>query len=210
MTLFTPVVDVAHRPYCGPTAIAALTGVPISRIEKMLRRCRRNSYRDAMGRKIPIKGTHTWEVVKVLKRLGCKVEEFKSPLESTFGKFVDDTKHMGAFLVEVTGHWMASHKGLFCDTWSLSGPVPIEGYWKAQRRVRRAWTVQAPTTPLYTTGEPVKMERPSKPKVDIKVARAEKILGQIKQWETKEKRAKTALKKLRAKAAYYRTTGVLK
>ncbi len=70
---FEPIVDVDHRPYCGPLAIARLTGVPVSRIEKMLRRNRYGRYRDASA--LPIKGTINAEVINVLQGLGCKVEK---------------------------------------------------------------------------------------------------------------------------------------
>jgi len=185
--LFTPVKDVAHVPYCGPTAIAALTGVPVSRIEKMIRRCRR-------GYKRRIVGTYTSEAVKVLRRLGCKVEEVKT-FEPTFGKFVEDTKTVSApYLVRVTGHFMTTFKGTFCDT--VEGPRSIDGYDKNKRRVRQAWKVIAPAKPKYTTGVP---KRESKPKPDIKVLRAAKLADDIKRWERKEKLAKTKLKKLRSR-----------
>lgn len=50
-----------------------------------------------------------------------------------------------------------------------------------------------------------KLRRPEKikPEIDMKVVRAQRVAARIKTWETKEKRARTALKKLRAKQAYY-------
>lgn len=208
MPLHIPVIDTKTRPYCGATAIAILTGVPLSRVEKMIRRCRKGGYRDQNGRKIPIKGTYTWEVVKVLKRLGCKVTELKTP-ESTFARFVHDTAHISkAFLVNVTGHFMTSFQGTFCDNSNLDGPRPIEGYHKGQRRVQKAWYVEAPALSLYTIDDAIKATPAPKPKPDVKVVRAQNIAKQIAQWESKERRAKNALKKLRPKLAYYEKLGV--
>lgn len=203
MTLFMPVIDVNHSPYCGPTAIGALTGVPIARIEKMLRRRRRNGYRDALGRKIPIKGTHTWEVVRTLKRLGCKVTEMKNP-ESTFGRFCQDTAHINAsFLVEVTGHFMATFKGQFVDT-AHREPTPVQGYSKATRRVVRVWRVDAPAVPKFTVDDPITPPpRPAKSKPDIRDVRAARVAARLKAWQTKRKRAETAIRKLRRQARYY-------
>lgn len=209
MRLFTPVIDVKHRPYCGPTAIAALTGVPIARIEKMIRRGRKG-YRDSEGRRIAIKGTHPWEVIKVLERLGCKVHEVKTS-HGTFGSFVEDTTHVGLpYLVEVTGHFMATHKGMFCDTSSLDGPRTIEGYRKVMRRVQRVWEVDAPETPMYTVSDSIAPPpREKKPKPPIQVLRARRVAAQIKAWETRLKRAQTALKKLRPKLRRYERLGIV-
>lgn len=205
MTLFTPVLDVKRTPYCGPTSVAALTGVPYSRIDKLLRRCRRGGYRDRRGRRIPIRGTYTWEIVNVLKNLGCKVTEMTHP-EGTFGRFCRDTAHINAaYLVEVTGHFMATYKGTLCDTSNLA-PVQIDGYQHASRRVRRAWRVDAPATPMYTTAD-TQAVRPTKPEPNIREVRAANVAAQIKKWDTKRKRAETALRKLRKRERYYARVG---
>lgn len=205
--LYMPIVNV-KRPYCGPVAIAALTGVPLSRIEKMIRRGRRGGYRASNGRRMPIKGTYHHEVHKVLKNLGCKVTAVKT-YASTFGAFCEDTRHINAaFLVNVTGHYMVTAQGTYCDTSSLDGPRPIEGYHQTQRQVLRAWRVEAPTTPKYTLADEVEKLRPPKAPRNLKAERAKKLAQQIKVWESKERRAKNALKRLRPKLARYLKNGV--
>lgn len=200
MTLRIPIIDVKHRPYCGPTAAAALTGVPLSRIEAMLRR-RRKGFKDSLGRKRPIKGTYTWEIVGVLKRLGCKVTELRDP-ESTLGRFGQDTAHIrAAYLVEVTGHFMATYMGQFCDTSSLVRPSPIEGYHRAARRVRRAWRVEAPAEPKF--GQAPGAPRAAAPKLSVTEVRAARVAAAIKRWTAKKKRAETALRKLKRQESYY-------
>lgn len=202
-----PIIDVKHRPYCGPTAISLLTGVPLSRIEEMLRRKRRGGYRDALGRKIAIKGTYTWEVVRVLKRLGCKVEELNL-YTKTFGQFCRDTQHLAStFLVEVTGHFMVSQQGLIADNANQT-PVPVEGYRRATRRVKKAWKITAPQLPLFVAGDALAAEQAPKPKVDLKVKRAQRLAAQIKKWETREKRTKTSLRKLRNRMKRYQKLGL--
>jgi hypothetical protein len=60
MKLFHPVRDVSadrRGPYCGPSAVAFLTGVPVSRIEKMFRRIR-GGWRDELGRRKTVKGKY--------------------------------------------------------------------------------------------------------------------------------------------------------
>lgn len=209
MPLFKPVVDVKHRPFCGPTAVAALTGVPLARIEKMLRRSRKG-YRDSYGRKIAIKGTHTSEVLDVLRRLDCKVGEPSRPA-MTFARFCDDTINVpDAYLVEVPGHFMVTCQGLYCDNGTLAGPQPASGYRKPLRRIKRAWKVEAPTIPKYTLADPISAPpREPKPKRDIKEVRAEQLAARILAWERRKRRAETALKKLRPKLARYRRLGIV-
>lgn len=207
MPLFTPIVDVKHKVYCGPIAIAALTGVPVSRIEKMLRYKRSAFYRDAKGRRLPIKSTHNKQVLDVLRRLGCKVSKPIEP-KMTFAAFCNDTVHVKtAYLVQVTGHWMVTCQGLYCDTGS-GGIQPWATHRTPTRRVVRVWKVEAPETPRYSLGNPVERERAPKLKVDIKQARAARLVERIKAWESKERRARNALKKLKPRLAYYRKLGV--
>jgi hypothetical protein len=199
MTLHIPINDVKHRAYCGPIAASALTGVPVSRIEMMIRR-RRRGYRDSKGRRRPIKGTYSGEILCALQVLGCKWEPFKTR-EPTFGRFCEDTAHINAtFLVEVTGHFMAVYRGTFCDTSHLQ-PTPVEGYPKAKRRVRRVWRIEAPAEPQ--AGAYVPPVRETKPKPDLRTVRAARVAARIKSWTTKRKRAETALRKLRRQARYY-------
>lgn len=200
MSFFKPVMDSRPTAYCGPSAIAILTGVPLSRIEKMLKRCRKGWG----GR--PVKSTYRWEVVKVLKRLGCKVEELKNP-ESTICKFADDVRHAGAYLVNVTGHFMVSCGGIIADNSNPEG-VPAEEYGRGSRRVQMAWKVIAPALPKFTIDDVLVVSRPSKPKMDIKLRRVNKVIAGVKRWERKEKLAKTKLKKLRRQLAYYKVKGL--
>lgn len=196
--LFRPIIDTNGHHFCGPRSITSITGVPISRVEKMIKRMRKS--------KSPVKGTYVWEVLKCLKRLGCRVEEMKT-FESTLGRFRDDlepTPH--TYLVEVTGHWTVVRKGEKRDATS------------DLKRVVRAWIVKAPANPKYTTGAPlptkhrIKVERElglRPPKPDIKTVRARKLAAQIKEWESKMRRAENALKKLRPKLRRYERLAII-
>lgn len=208
MPLFTPVIDVKHKPYCGPTAIAALTGVPLARIEKMLRRVRRN-WSGTRRRNMPIKGTYNSEVLRVLQRLGCKFAEVKNP-ERSFARFCDDTRYVpSAYLLNVPGHYMVTCQGLYCDNSTLQGPKPAEDYGKRTRRIKHVWQITAPATPMYTVNDPIEPPpREHKAKPDIKTARMQRLATQIATWEAKERRAKNALKKLRPKLARYQRLGI--
>ena len=184
--------DTGREAYCGPRAIAALTGLPVSAIEARIRRGRGGGYRDRTGRKIPIKGTYPWEVRRVLERFGCKVEKL-STVEPTLGRFIEDTRHIpDPILVEVTGHFCVTHGGS-CSDWNWSV--------RRKRQIMQAWRVTLPATIKYT---PPKVREP-KPKlvIDVKAVRYARVLTAVKVWGTKAKRAKNALRKLAAKQKYY-------
>lgn len=200
MTFFKPVLDLKHTPYCGPAAVAILTGVPLSRIELMLKRARKG-----WGNK-PIKGMYAHEAVKVLKRLGCKVKAAKV-YEGTATKFADDVRHAGAYLVNVTGHFMVACAGVLADNANPEG-VPAETYGRGARRVVRAWRVVAPVLPRFTIDDALVTSKPTKPAVPVQLKRVNKVVAGIKRWERREKLAKTKLKKLRRQLAYYQKKGV--
>jgi len=205
MTLFTPIIDVKHRHYCGPGAIALLTGVPVSRIEHMLRR-HRGGNRDRNGRRLPIRGTGNGQVTNVLAALDCKVEKITVDGRPTLAAFVDDVRHAGTMLVEVTGHYMVCEGGMIADN-SHPEPFPVEQYPKSLRRVKRAWKVTAPETPRYTVEDRIgRVPREPKPKPDIKLVRYERTVAKLKWWEARAKRAETAIRKLARQKRYYEKT----
>jgi hypothetical protein len=190
--------------YCGPSAAALLTGVPAERIEQLIRR-KRGGYRDTNGRRIPVRGTYPGEIVRLLKRLGCKVEKRAITVDTwTLGQFVRDVEHMGTFLVEVTGHFMVCERGRVFDNGHPAG-MGIDAYPKARRRMCAAWRVVAPLMPKYTLDTMLAAEaaKPPKPPRDLKVERRGKVEADIKRWQRKEKLAKTKLRKLRARLRYY-------
>jgi len=139
--LHTPVYDTgASHVYCGPTAISAVSGEPISKIHKMLRRARKEWggwVKDDRGRRLPIKGVYNSEMLKVMKRLGYKaIPHVEHGM--TFREFLDDRGHMGPFIVNVTGHYIAVSHGMLCDN-STKTPIPVSEYSGRNKRVQRFW-----------------------------------------------------------------------
>lgn len=207
MPLFNPPLDTGRVAFCGPAVISILTGVPVSRAELMIRRGRKGGHKARNGRKLPIRGVYTWEVIRVLKRLGCKVVPTKITPQS-LTRFVDDIRYAGTFLVEVTAHFMAATQGVVADNTFPTG-VAVETYNHGRRQVKRAWKVLAPALPKYTIDDALAAERPKKPKPDVRLVRAKKTYAAVKRWERKEKLAKTKLKKLRTQLKYYMKLGVI-
>lgn len=150
--IFTPIIDEGRSRngvYCGPTAIALITGRPIGEIERAIRRKRARAVggvpRDCLGRKLPIKGTYASEVRHVLERFGCKVERVlqKARGETLNAVVTDWLAPTAVYLVEVTGHWMVAHAGKIADT-SHHDPVEIKSYRRKARRVVAVWKVTRP------------------------------------------------------------------
>jgi len=153
--LHTPVYDTKARAFCGPTAIAAVTGTPISKVHKMVRRLRADKERewrgrvlnggrvkDLLGRRMPVKGMHNRELVEIMRRLGFKVKHARWPVPGrrteTLQAFCEDRGHMGPFIVNVTGHYVAVSHGMICDTLKRT-PVPFAEYPKLRSRVKAFW-----------------------------------------------------------------------
>lgn len=132
--------------YCGPFAIAALTGESIDKVYKIIRRVREESCggsaKDQTGRNLPIKSMYTYEAVKVLARLGLRGEvgTFKGNLRA----FCKDRGHLGRYLVHVTNHFVVVSRGMIADN-NTKQAIPIffedgsERYTRLGRKVHKFW-----------------------------------------------------------------------
>lgn len=152
--LHTPNVDINGKPWCGPTAAAAITGLPISRIHKMIRRVRSEHERkmcgrilnggsvlDVNGRRMSVRGTYPSEIITIMKRAGYPViGRWRGPM--ALRAFLEDRAHLGPCIVEITGHFIAVSRGMLCDTYTKT-PVPWQQYPKLRRQARRAWYFQS-------------------------------------------------------------------
>lgn len=149
-----PVVhDAGGKLYCGPTALAALTGFPTSKVFKMVRRVRADRDRkhydrvpkgggvlDINGRKKPIKSMQNHEMLTVLHRAGLKSCAIGVPENHlTLGQFCDDKGHMGPFLVNVSHHYVVVYKGQIIDTMTKRAPIPWREYKKLRTKVVQWW-----------------------------------------------------------------------
>jgi hypothetical protein len=141
--LFTPVYDVRNRAFCGPTAISAVTGQPISEIRETIRETCRTL--DAAGRKAKIMGVANSELLIAMGTFGWKVVEemenqwFPRPLDRSrapryrFQQFLEEHGHDGPYVVNVTGHYIAVGWGEACDTYTKL-PIEITRWNKARGR----------------------------------------------------------------------------
>lgn len=118
--LYPVVNDLMGHPYCGPTAIASITGEPISAVEEMCKKSLRLPPRRIIGLNLLVS-------VLVLRKFGYTVQDSQDwykpnrirPIE--FPLMFQD----GPYLIMTKGHFLAYSEGEFVDT-SNHFPQPFE------------------------------------------------------------------------------------
>lgn len=148
--LHTPIRDVPRgRLYCGPTAVAAITGLPGSVVVKKIRRALADWERSEYGKvklgglvyrengtKKPVRRTGSYEINLVMTRCGYKIkkrEYFKKPV--TLLRFCEDMGHLGPMIIHLSGHWIALSQGKIVCSYTTYDPVPWQEYKKLGWRV---------------------------------------------------------------------------
>lgn len=112
-------IDRKGQVFCGPWAMSALTGLPVTKVEEAIRDQNFVVRVDRNGRRIPVKSTYVIEVLRALNALGYRTvrvgDEHKG---KTFKKAYELMKdhHNKSLLVLVKGHWMAIRRGVVVDT----------------------------------------------------------------------------------------------
>jgi hypothetical protein len=143
--LHTPNYDVRGRAFCGPTAMSAVTGLPISEIREMIRDVWGKT--KSNGHAMPVMGLDNASLLASMRRFGWEVADTadceNGPDERRnrfrLGDFLDAKGDDGPFIVNVTGHYYAVSQGEICDTFSCL-PKEIVRFRKGRARwVKRWW-----------------------------------------------------------------------
>jgi Protein of unknown function (DUF3102) len=183
--LVTPVYDVGRsRAFCGPTAMSAVTGEPISVVRDAVRQASGKIHKSD-GSAWPVMGMHNADLVAAMRLLGWRVaEEWHEPEGGkpyTLDSFAKDRGHDGPFIVAVTGHYVAISQGEFCDTITelpkdLSVDVPnrpgawVRSWWRFEKDVSAAQSANATrdtreiddgSIPTFLRREPPAREQPA-------------------------------------------------
>jgi len=159
--LFTPHYD-ERSSYCGPTAMSAVTGLPVSLIKQTLRDLRmtdprrrvRLQYDDGsvVERQLAtrIVGVGNDEMLKAMTLLGWRVIEQQESDNNLFkrnvfrlGDFLEAKGHDGPFIVNVTHHYIAVGAGEACDTYTKI-PIDIARWRRGRKRWVQRWWKFAP------------------------------------------------------------------
>jgi hypothetical protein len=159
--LHTPIYDVRLPPYCGPTAIAAVTGEPVSVIRDIIRAqigTKKNG--DAMpvigvSREVLLKTMHMlgWQVIKAHGKISRARERpihLRDEDDDTIttkrdiirlGDFLDTiqmSEQAGPYIVNVTRHYYAVDQDEICDTHTRI-PLEVHRFKRGRRRWVQCW-----------------------------------------------------------------------
>lgn len=135
--------------WCGPGAVAILTGVPLIQVAEVMCRVSDTPYAQ-------LEGTTDETVVLTLRELGYRAEVSEAFAQryrtSTYGpllhRFLADQPVMeraAPHLIELNGnHWATTHMGFLADNWTDGAPRQLDAYPHPRRHVTAIWKV----TPL--------------------------------------------------------------
>ena len=134
------------RAFCGPFALAALTGEPIDRCLDAIRAVRGDDNRGATPRRRrAIRGVFNWEMERALRALGWRMDPVSYSRKVSMKRFVEtvgtDLKNV-PLLVNVTGHYIVLYRGMVMDT---THRIPMAFSLSRRYRrsiVRNAWAVK--------------------------------------------------------------------
>jgi hypothetical protein len=132
--------------YCGPSAIAALTGKTVAQVEDAILAYRRDNPAPRGHRgKARVKTTWTREIVPVLRALGYEAREITLAHGRSLSRNLKALKRHGyderPLLILITGHFIAVHGGWFVDTCQRM-PALLKGHRYMRRAVKYVWTIE--------------------------------------------------------------------
>lgn len=142
--------DTRSRPYCGPTAIAAITGAPISMVRDAYRLVRFGGEWIYRPRAPAIIGTTYAEAEKVLRLLGFVGVWHRIDGAPTFAAYMQMRKGMqrtNASILFVTGHAVAVSGWQFCDTLSKGMVIEADDARGRRKRVREVFVITGRVPP---------------------------------------------------------------
>lgn len=172
-TLYCVENDTKAKAFCGPTAIAAITGQPISIVRDACRMARYGAtWPTSLQRAPNVWGVSNKVLEKALRILGYVGRWDKVDGNPTLASWLDnrtaEQRHR-LCVVNVTRHYVAVAGYEFVDTFTRGGVVDIDEAPHRRKRVKRAFVVTGRVPP-----SPVVSKRPvvKAPAVRSPVARA--------------------------------------
>jgi hypothetical protein len=127
--------DAQRKMWCGPVAVAAIIGVDVAAVRDVIKRHRN-------GR--PVKGTHPNELQLAFRHFGYDMTlladlRSKPPTLATWER--ERTDMEAAYVVMVTGHWVAVRGKWFCDKFTQGVPVRIKDAPRRRKRVQLVYRI---------------------------------------------------------------------
>ena len=144
--------DTSGKGYCGPTVVASITGMPLSKVLDAFRDVRYGvGWQRRFRRKPRIAGTSTSEVQQVLRALGWVTTLIDSLPEDdppTLARWLRERLpewRRAIFILCVKsrpGHWVAVSGRKLCDTHTRGIPVNLSDAPHRRARVHKAFRVE--------------------------------------------------------------------
>jgi hypothetical protein len=133
--------DTRSRAFCGPTAVAGITGEPLLRVRNVFRTVRYGSDWPAWERAPAIRHTSAGNVQKVLLIFGYESHWHTIQGNPTMRAWLERRSgpmrtHPGVLMV--TGHWIAFSGSTICDTFSQGQVIDAQDARCLRSRVKGA------------------------------------------------------------------------
>lgn len=134
--------------FCGPAALALITGRPVDEMVAIVKSYRWKSYR--RDSRWPVKGMRNKEMVEILFNCGFDIVKMASHVDKQYGteptlakwlrltRVIRNPRPTLAFLVNVTGHYIVVCGRKIYDNHNPDG-VFLRQYRHRRVRVKNAW-----------------------------------------------------------------------
>lgn len=157
--------DTKSHAFCGPTAVAAITGEPVSRVRDAFRLVRYGASWTSRRRSPPIMGTSTHEIERALRLFGYAgiwhtVEGLPTLAAWLEGREGFQRTHPCVVLVK--RHVVAVSGWVFCDTASKGQVVDADKAPGRRKRVKEVFVITrriGPAAHIPTKAAPVRAAR---------------------------------------------------
>lgn len=142
--------DTRSRGFCGPTAVAAIVGQPISLVRDAFRLVRDGRNWINRDRAPVIRGTSRSDVRTVLELFGFTGHWHSIGHRPTLAAYLDERTGLARThpcIVGLTGHWVALSGWQFCDTFSKGQVVDADIAPRRRARVRSVFIITGHCVP---------------------------------------------------------------
>lgn len=154
--------DTKSRAFCGPTAVAAITGEPVSRVRDAFRLVRYGAGWTEYDGAPAVTGTRDYEVQGVLRLFGYVGSWRRIAGQPTLAAWLEGrtgVERTHPCVVHVTGHYVATAGWVFCDTFSKGLVVDADKAPGRRKRVKDVFLITSrclPRADIPTKATPVR------------------------------------------------------
>jgi hypothetical protein len=149
--LFNVVNDTKSRAWCGPMAVAAITGSPVSLVRDCFRLARYGKHWIDRPRSPPVRGTTDHEVTLAMRSLGFHGHWQDVDGAPTLAAYLESREgqlRSHPTIVHLTGHYVAVSGWLFCDTYTKGEVVDADDAPGRRKRVKRVFVITRRATAM--------------------------------------------------------------